>query len=550
MKLPRHQWCTFVGLWPILVLSGCTSFFHAPEGDTEVAKVELPQTVGEATRPYGLGSAAIEGVALVTGLNGTGSDPPQSAQRSVLLQEMQRRQVDRPQQLLAQPSTALALVRAFLPPGVRKGDRIDVEVRVPSRSKTTSLEGGWLLPTELREVAVLNQSLHSGHVRGYAEGPILVDSLLQDDGDNVAQVRGTILGGGVASKSRPIGLTLRSEHHHVSVSKMIGGAINRRFDTFVRGVKQGAAKPKTDKLIELVVHPRYRHNLIRYFRVIEHIPLRHSGPAQLQRLETLEGELMVPSTSAVAALKLEAVGDDAKTTLLRGLDSPSAEVRFYAAEALAYLDAAEASSHLGAAALHEPAFRSRAFLALGAMSGVEAHDQLTELLHVASAETRYGAFQSLQKMNPGDPTLGQEVLDSRLYFHEIASTGEPMIHVSRSRRPEIVVFGAAQRIELPLVAFGGRNLLVKGESHEELKITRYTPGGEDQVLTSHASVNELIRHLIGIEATYPEIVNVLQQAREQGCLQCRLVFDAIPQTGRTYHRTAEGLPVASNETVR
>ena len=81
-------------------MTGCTSLIHAPESDTEITKIELPQTVGEATRPQGLGSFAVESVGLVTGLHGTGSDPPQSPQRNSLLREMLRRKVDKPQQML------------------------------------------------------------------------------------------------------------------------------------------------------------------------------------------------------------------------------------------------------------------------------------------------------------------------------------------------------------------------------------------------------------------------------------------------------------------
>ncbi len=545
MKLRRMS-RKIVGLMLLGVLvTGCTSFIRAPESELEVTKVKPLDTVGDMTRPRGLGNAAVESYGLITGLNNTGSDPPNSLQRNALLQEMQRREVDRPHQLLAQPSTSIALVRALLPPGVKKGDEIDIEVRIPSRSKTTSLEGGWLMKTQLREVAVLNQSLRSGHVRGIAEGPILVDSLLQDGGDDVAYVRGTILSGGVATKSRLLGLTLRSEHHSVSISRLVGAAINDRFDTFIHGVKQGAAKPKTDRFIELAVHPRYRNNLIRYLRVIEQIQLRQSGPERLQHLESLESELQVPSSSSLAALKLEAIGNEAEPTLSRGLDSPSFEVRFYAAEALAYLDEDAAAPHLGQAAKHEPAFRSRALLALGAMSSVEAHDQLTELLHVPSAETRYGAFRALQNMNPRDPTLGQEILGSRLYFHEIASAGEPMIHIARTRRPEIVMFGSAQLIDTPFVVFAGRKLMVKGESGR-LKMTRYTPGGDDQVRICQPLVDDLIRNLIEIGATYPEIVNTLHHCKRQGCLKSRLVFDAIPQTGRRYHRPEAESPVAAN----
>ena len=256
------------------------------------------------------------------------------------------------------------------------------------------------METRLREVAILDQELRSGHVRAMAQGPILLDAYMQDGGDEVALVRGRILGGGVATMSRPMGLSLKTEHHSVTMSKLVGNAINRRFDTYRFGKRQGAATPKTDKFIELTVHPRYRDNLIRYLRVIEQIKLRDNPQQQLARLSTLEGELLVPATSALAALKMEAVGDEAVGSLTKGLESPSGEVRFYAAEALAYLDQSVAAKHLQEAA-SEPAFRSRALLALGAMSAVEAHDSLT----LFAARTKYGnALRCFPRTAKYEPT--------------------------------------------------------------------------------------------------------------------------------------------------
>ena len=51
-------------------------------------------------------------------------------------------------------TNSLVVVRGYLPPGVQKGDRIDVEVVVPPKSKTTSLRGGYLLHSRLRELRV------------------------------------------------------------------------------------------------------------------------------------------------------------------------------------------------------------------------------------------------------------------------------------------------------------------------------------------------------------------------------------------------------------
>ena len=532
-------WTTLIAVSLCLVGSvGCTSFMRQPKEAPENVQVDVPETVGQTTRPHGLGSVAVESYALVTGLAGTGSDPPPSQQRHLLLEEMKKRKVNDPNSWLADGNTALVLVRAHLPPGVRKGDPVDIEVRVPSRSKTTSLEGGWLMETRLKEVAILGREVRSGHVRCLAEGPVLAESLSSDDGNKVASIRGTVLGGGVATKTRPLGLFLRSDHHSVSVSKLVGAAVNNRFDTYVHGKRQGAATPKTDKFIELAIHPRYRHNLIRYLRVIEQIQLRETTEQQLDRMKTLQGDLLIPATASLAALKLEAIGEEAIATLRQGLTSPSGEVRFYASEALAYLDQADAAQHL-ADAVSEPAFRSRALNALAAMSSVEAHDELTELLHVASSETRYGAFRALQNMNPRDPLLGHEALGGEIYLHQVASKGEPLVHFTRSRRPEVVLFGADQPIETPLLVLIGKKLIVKSENSSRIRVTRYTPGGDDVTRVCRPTVNELVRTLVEIEASYPEVVQTLHEARSQGCLMSRLAFDAIPKTGRTYERMVD-----------
>lgn len=519
------------------LLLGCSSFMRSPKNDNQKpAEVEIPKTVGEATRPHGLGVASVEAVGLVTGLNDTGSDPPPSQQRQMLVEEMKRRNVDNPHQRLADLSTALVLVRAKMPPGVRKGDRIDVEVRVPARSETTSLTGGWLMETKLREVAVLDQALRSGHVRGVVEGPLLINALTGDEGDEVSEVRGIVLGGGIATKSRPIGLHLRSEHHSVSMSKMVGNAINQRFDTYIRGKRQGAATPQTDRFIALEVHPRYRNNLIRFLRVIEQIPLRETPLEQIERLKQLESDLLIPATSPIAALQLEAIGTDGIKTLLSGLQSGSEEVQFYSAEALAYLDQAEAAKVL-AASTKISAFRSRALTALGAMSSVEAHDELSELLNVPSAETRYGAFRAIQQMNPNDPLLGQMKLKSRIAFHEVASDGPPMVHVSRKERPEIVVFGKQESLVTPLMIVVDKSIIVKDNGQQRLRITRYARDKDDQTTHCSATVDDLVRTLVSIEATYPDIVTVLQEAKSQGALSARLEFDAIAEAGRTYNRS-------------
>src|SRR5947207_11317820 len=118
---------------------------QTPDVETAAAAEKKTQMVGDFVRPMGLGVIKLESIALVTNLDNTGSDPPPSEQRQLLVAEMQSHDVRQADNILASPTTSMVYVRTFLPPGVQKGDPLDVEVHVPLRSETTSLRGGWLM---------------------------------------------------------------------------------------------------------------------------------------------------------------------------------------------------------------------------------------------------------------------------------------------------------------------------------------------------------------------------------------------------------------------
>ena len=524
----------------LTLMAGCTAptiRSQSPDLEELTQVSNATQFVNDLARPVGMRWVAVESVGLVVGLAGTGSDPPPSSQRGILLTEMQGRHVENANEVLASPNTSLVLVRGVLPPGVRKGDPIDVEVQVPSRSKTTSLAGGWLMQTRLREMAVLNNRIATGHELARAEGHVLVNALTQGDEDKVWLTRGSVLGGGVSLTTRPLGLAVRDDYHSVVTSSRIGTAINERFHIYQQGAKRGVATPKRDDFIELAVHPRYRDNLLRYIRVVQSIPVRESPPDRLARVEQLQRELLVPSTSARAAIRLEALDSEGQLALQAGLQSTNEEVRFYAAEALAYLDNSAAAPVLSASARDVPAFRWRALKALGAMDEAKAYDELSELLHVPSAETRYGAFRALVELGPDDPQVAGKNLGGVLHLHVVSSPAEPMVHITRSQRPEIVLFGGDHRLRPPVLLFAGKHTMVKEGSLNELTVRRYaTDDAKDVTQQCPARLDELIRTLVGLGASYPDVVQVITQAAKNKNLSSRVVFDAVPELGRKYYR--------------
>jgi hypothetical protein len=534
------------GLALVIALSattGCMTFLGYNDGKkkslddltAEDGSKEI-DLVGKYTHPYGMEYVKIESVGLVTGLAGTGEDPPATPQRSELLAEMKQRQVENPNEVLASLDTAIVVTRAFIRPGAREGDRLDIEVRVPTRSETTSLRGGWLRQTRMSPLAVLGGGVRSGHVMAVAEGPILVDPQASGKEGDARAVRGRVLGGGRVTKARPLGLVIDDRFKSFNLSIQIANALNARFFTRTNGRKQGVANPKTDEFIEVTVADRYRENVGRYMQVLRCVAVGETARERQARMARLSRQLMEPVTAGTAALQLEAIGgDEAAEILQRGLESPSTEVRFYSAEALAYLDKTAAVDELAAMARNEPAFRINALAALSAMDDLVAYEALRDMLSVSSAETRYGAFRALWNMNSSDPFVSGEEMNG-FTLHVLPVGGPPMVHVTNSFRPEIVIFGQLEPLKTPLLVEAGGKVLVNGLHSGRLTVSRFGTGSAEQ-REIEPDIEQLIRTIVDLGGTYPDVVQALQLAKAQGAMTSRLDVDALPKSGRPFQRT-------------
>lgn len=529
----------FVALVPI-AFSGCNGLSvrsQSPEDKSEEAS-ENRKLIGDVATPFGMHPVRIENVAIVTNLPGTGSDPVPSPERTKAIAELNRNGVPNPNRFLASNTTDLVYVRGYLRPGIQKGDKFDLEVRVPTRSENTGLRGGWLAMNRLAELQAVGGAYRPDDEVAIAEGPILVDPTVDARTDKVAVGRGRVLGGGTSLISRPLGLTLKGKYKNVAVSSLVGTAINKRFHTYDKGIKTGVAKPKTDEYVELTVHPRYKDNIERYIRVIRSLPIKESPAEELSRLQVLGRNLLDPISASTAALKLEAIGKPGIPVLKKGLASKDVEVRFYSAEALAYLDDKSAAEPLGDIARNEPAFRAYALAALGAMDDGDALDALRNLLSVASAETRYGAFRGLWAMNKNEPIIRDQKISDQFHYHILRVDGPPMIHFTRNARPEIVLFGEDQKLVPPVSLEAGPRIMVNTVDAEHLSVSRYVVGEPDQKRIISLSVDEMIRAIAELGGNYPDVVQALQQARATKALPGRLEIEAIPKAGREFEREA------------
>ena len=519
-----------IALLGLLALAGCAgSAIRSQSPEIEaLSKLEAgTKLVGDYAAAAGLGAKRIERAALITGLAGTGSDPPPGPQRQTLLADMQSRGVVDPNRLLASQATSLAWVHGYLPAGVRKGDRFDVFVEVPPDNDTTSIAGGWLMETRLAEMALIGNVIRDGHELGVAVGPLLVDPVAGGTRDSKSRLRARVPGGGVALVDREVGLALQPEHRSFAMSKRIGDWINRRFHAVIRGSKRGVATPKTDRYVALDVPAVYRHNLPRFMRVVQCVAVIEPPEGRHSRLQLLSRQLSDPVTAPTAALRLEAIGKEAVPVLRQALDSKDATIRFAAAEALAYLGESVAAPNLAEAAATLRSARPAALAALGVLDDAHGIDALRSLLASQSAETRYGAFRALWRIDPDAPLIRGERLGEACTVHVLDVKGPPLVHVTRSHRPEVVFFGADHPLADGLRAEAGPSIVVVVDG-AAARVSRFTAGESDQVVDAPATADEVVRAIVEAGGTYPDVVQFLQQASARQALGSRLACDALP----------------------
>jgi hypothetical protein len=525
------------------------------EDEHKTAEEYKPELVGNYAVITGNNVIAIHGVGLVVGLDNTGEDPPASAYRSQVLKEMQAKGVKNPNAILADPKTAIVQLTAYLPADIQKGQPFDVEVRFPPESNATSLAGGWLLETHMTEAAMLDGVERKGHEMGRVSGPILVTASKSEKVDNgeLAGVlrRGRILGGGIALKDRPLGMYLRNDFRSVRNSRRIADVIGRRFHYYDRGIKKPMADAKTDQYIVLKVHPRYKDNYPRYMQVIRNIAFRETPVQQHDRVERLKEELLTPKSSARAAIQLEAIGAATAPILKSALSSADPECRFYAAEALAYMGEDAGAVELGKAARDEPAFRVYALAALASLDEAASFYELRKLLNQPSAETRYGAFRALWTLDKNDPAIKAERLNDQFDFHVLDSETEPMVHMTRNKLSELVLFGRDQRFHTPIALTAGPRINVNAQpGSDTVSITRFEVGQPDRRKVVSTRVEDVIRAVAEMDATYPDVAQLLAEAEGQNNLPGRLEIDALPTAGRLYYRPVKGKPEAKGKGTR
>ncbi len=495
--------------------------------------VEEATYIGDVAGPVGLDKLKVEGLALVTALDGSGSDPAPSAQRDYLVDEIKTHEVENVNGLLQSTDNSLVQILGFVPPGAKKGDRFDIVVQCMPKSETTSLEGGYLMMSRMKPLMVTRRSVQMGHNFALAEGRVLINQLFDSNEQVKNMVSGIVPGGGIVSRERETGLQLLDSARSIQNTTAMARAINARFTTRVGSAPEGVANPVSDRRLEILIPDEYRHNIGRYFHVMLNIVFEETPDERINRLEMLERQLHDPSMTSISAIRLEAIGEEAMGALKRGLRSDEFQVRFHAAQALAYMKETAGVEVLREAVLREPAFRWHGLTGLASLQSTSSEKALAALFDSASAESRYGAFRALRESMPGSPLVDGEFVNREFMLHSVPSTAPPMIHFSRTRIPEIVMFGDDQRFGEDLL-FIDKGLTIRADGPDHVQLMLYRPHTKPQKVVCSSSVEDVIRHAVALGCDYGDILKLVKDAGASNALSSRLVINALPSLNSSY----------------
>ena len=525
----------------VVVTSGCQNLVkrgQSPDNNVLAASSETPKArtkyVASVCKMAGLRTEKIEGIALITQLKSTGSPAKPGEVRRRLERELKRLDLDiNTADLIKSKDSEIVLCRGFLPPGVRKGDRFDLEVQALRETEATSLENGFAIHTRLHDTAKLGNTVKEGHLKAVGTGRVLTKATFSTGADASGKLSGVILGGGRASIARDLSLLMRKGSGSVKTATQISSALNRRFTVSTGSGLKNVAEAKSDKVIALRIPNQYRHSVGRYAQVVSNMAFGEDAQALVNRLDLLQSEMNNPVSAGLAAVRLEGIGRQAEPTLIRSLQNRQLPIRFYAAQALAYMRKDEGVSVLREAAIAEPAFRWQALTALASLDNGQSEQALIKLLNQNDDETRCGAFRALRLQNPNHPVVQSQWLADDHHLSIIDNESDALLHFAKRERAEILIFNNSQTFNDKFL-YVESGLTVKSNGDGTVSVASYRSDNTEKLVCSDR-VSDVFQTVAQSGHGYATLLRLSRQAMKEGTLNSKLAIDTMPRVGRQYN---------------
>ncbi len=441
------------GVISTVILSGCS---QGPSSSSPPIaaqdRVPLPSvypalrgTVGEYVGLGYTGPIVVRGWGLVAGLPNTGSGQMPPPIRALMLNRLLKAGVGfyshdtgniDPNQILASKQVAAVAVEGAIPPLAVRGTTFDVYLKALPNTSTTSIENGLLWPVGLRvHIRLVDQSRVVARARGPVFcNPFTSDGKLKPTSTLVRE--GRVIGGAVVQESVPCLLELYNPSYRIT--DLIQRVINQHYGNY-----PPVATAENDRLVEVRIIHRYRHDPMRFVRRVLELYLAGNVPGFNDRqAQVIIKSLKDPAAPHEAlAVALEQLGAPILPILQKHYGSSNAAVAYYCLQTGARLGDSDAITAISKIALDTTSpFERRAIYTLG-----HCHDRFLagltfrKLLHSASRRVQIMGYKALVSIHSS--IVYSQDISQKFIMDIIPGRQKCTIYVTTHHLPRIAFLG-------------------------------------------------------------------------------------------------------------
>jgi len=494
---------------------------------------KLGATIGSLVEVVSPDLVALEGYGIVGGLRGTGSGDCPPRVRTYLKQYILKQMTDYRTNVdgfINSEDTSVVRVYGVMSTDVLKNRYFDVMISTLPGTQTTSLEGGWLHSTELKQLGRFGMATR---ILAKAEGAVFIDTIEASVTDKRV---GYGLAGGTVLGEYPIGLVVRRPDFRIA--NAIRNRLNGRFGP-------DTAKAVTASQIELNVPAKYGKQKQRFISIVKAMYLAETEEVTKERIKTFVGKLAVSEDKEASEIALEAIGNESLSKLVALLNSGNEEVRLRAGRCMLNLGSDVGLETLKTIAMDkDSAYRIEALEAI--TTGARRNDAAAisrRLLRDEDFNIRLAAYEQLRKLD--DIAVTRRPIARSFYLEQIAQTPYKTIFVSRSGQSRIVLFGAPIlcRDNMFVQSANGEITIDSRAGQKYVSVMRKHPERPTVIgpLRSSLELGDIIQTLceepvrrsekgrIGLGVSYADMIALLKQMCEKGDVEAKFEAGPLPR---------------------
>jgi hypothetical protein len=478
----------------------------------------------------------VSGYGLVVNLEGTGDTTAPNAVREFMIKQMIKRGFGSqnlpgfegvsPERVLRDPRVAIVRVDAFVPPGARKGQRMDAYVSVIPNNNTSSLARGTLYLCDLKPGGANPYGPDTSvNPEASARGSILVNPsyALETRDDPAARLslrRGVVIGGAETKRERPLALRIRMP------SPGTARYVERRIDLAFQD--SSVASAQDEGIVFVRVPAKFGDDWQHFAGVVMHLFLNYSNEfAAIKARQLVEAAVLPDAPLENISYAWEALGEPALPYLQPLLTHPSPDVQYAATRAAAFIGSGPAArALLEMARNRDHPFQLNAVQTLSKLpQSPLIAEMLRTLLDTEDTLVRIAAYRALVQYR--DPTVVSFPMAGRFWLDIVPSNATPVIHATRTGEPRLAIIGSRLSLVMPITfsAMDHRFTITSNDDDRTLTVFYRPSSGEPVSVRSRADLSEIVARLSGVAESreglrlgYGTVVGILQALANQQLL--------------------------------